>query len=454
MTPLESGSVPSAAVTSAAVASADVASAAVASPDVASPVLTSAVASPLSRVLEAHRTVATDLSSTATIDRLLLAAVTLTGADFGAVAVLAPTGTVERTTLHRAELADEPGLRDVLGARAAGGGIVPAATDRARHAGAGSMLGCTVQSRGVAYAELFVGVHPPDTLGEDAEPMLQALAELAGTAVENALLHEEAQRNKDWLQASGEIARTLLSDARGDGDMLMQVVLSALHVAEADSVALLLPEGGGRLRVAMAAGRGGTDFSGVVIEASASALGRAILRGESTLVDDMAEIMREGYDNVHGFGPVMSAPLVDAQGVRGAVVLCRRRGRAGFTTRDLDLATTFADQLALALEMDDARVRSEWVTVLENRHRNAQDLHDNVLQRLFATGVGLQSLASGALPPELADRLARYIAELDETIDEIRTRVFGLRDADPASPAPAPTRFPRVPPDGTDPATR
>jgi signal transduction histidine kinase len=384
----------------------------------------------LQRVLDAHRMVTADVAPAALTDRLLRAAVRLTGAECGAVEFLSSSGGVTRTALHPEDL-DHAQWR--VGAE--------------RRDGARWQVSTVVTVRGEAFLELHVGAAWPATLDDDADELLQALGELAGTTIENGLLHDEARRSKDWLQASGEIARTLLSDAGADADTLMQVVLRALHVADADTVALLLPDGNGRLRVAVTTGRGSDDFRGRVIDADSSLLGRAALRGESVLVDDMAEVQRDGYVDVHGFGPVMAAPLVDARGVRGSVVLCRRRGRSSFTTHDLDLATAFADQLALALEMDDARLRGEWVKVLEDRHRIAQDLHDNVMQRLFATGVGLQSLAASTLPADVARRLGRYITDLDETIDEIRTRVFGLRGANGLQHGPAASRFPRVGPD-------
>ena len=375
----------------------------------------------LHRVLEAHRLITADVSLSDLTDRLLLAAISLTGAERGAVQILSGSGEVVRTAPH------------------------PEVVDHAEwQTGTEWQVSTVVAVRGAAFLELRAGATGPATLDDDADELLQALGELAGTAVENALLHDEARRSKDWLQASGEIARTLLSDAGADAETLMQVVLRALHVADADTVALLLPDGNGRLKVAVTTGRGSDDFRGRVIDADFSPLGRAVLRGESLLVDDMTEVQRLDYVDVHGFGPVLATPLVDARGVRGSVVLCRRRGRSSFTTHDLDLASAFADQLALALEMDDARLRGEWVNVLEDRHRIAQDLHDNVMQRLFATGVGLQSLAAGTLPPDVARRLGRYIADLDETIDEIRTRVFGLRGAHRQQHGPAASRFPRV----------
>ena len=88
-------------------------------------------------------------------------------------------------------------------------------------------------------------------------------------------------------------------------------------------------------------------------------------------------------------------------------------------------------------------------SVLEVRHRIAQDMHDNLIQRLFATGMGLQVLAERSEPrdPDLAQRLNRYISELDETIDQVRERVFGLRKMPSGARRrrPGPTHLSRTP---------
>jgi signal transduction histidine kinase len=149
----------------------------------------------------------------------------------------------------------------------------------------------------------------------------------------------------------------------------------------------------------------------------------------------MTRMATPGFDNVHNFGPAIMAPLVDANGVRGAVLLMRTADRLPFTSRDLDQATTFATQVALALEFNDARAHAEELRALEVRHSIAQNLHDNVMQRLFATGVGLQQLAESPLPPEVAARLQQSVDDLDETIDAIRTQVFGLREDEADPPA-------------------
>jgi GAF domain-containing protein len=350
------------------------------------------------RLLEAHRTISDDLSLTSVLDRIVRAACDLAEAEYGSLGVVALDGSIERF-VHQA---DGP------------------------HPPAGSFLAVPIRAREAILGELYLADPLSGRFDAEDEELLVALAATAGTAIENARLYDEARRSRDWLNASGEIARALLAEA--DEEVLLDVVSQAFSVAEADYACLILPSADGRLQVTVAKGLGADTFLGIAFDPAESTMGKAILAAASIRTHDMTLWTNVDYDNHYDFGPAMIVPLLDGQGTRGAVLMMRTRGRAQFTPHDVDLASTFAAQVALALELNDARADAEWVRVLEDRHRIAQDLHDNVIQRLFAVGVGLQSLTEQPLDADLADRLGRHIADLDETIDEIRNRVFGLRD--------------------------
>lgn len=381
----------------------------------------------LSGLLDAHRLITSELSPATVLRLIVESACRLVGASSGVLRVIGPHGGQEYLVQYGTD--DETAARVTTFSG-------PRGAARAQY------LQVPIEVRGELFGELHLATPESGRFSAEDEEIISALAAMAGTAVANARLYDDARRSRDWLNASGEIARALLADA--DVDMLMEVVSRALHVAEADYGALVLPTEEGRLRVTVTVGRGADEFQDLVFDPESSPMGRAMVSGESVLLNDMTLIANPEFENIHEYGPVMIAPLVDAKGLRGAVVLMRTRGRLGFSPRELDLATTFADQVALALDLDDARADAEWLRVVEDRHRIAQDLHDNVMQRLFATGVGLQGLAASGLPADLADRLARHIADLDETIDEIRHRVFGLRTADIDTAVRPPRRFPRV----------
>jgi signal transduction histidine kinase len=120
-------------------------------------------------------------------------------------------------------------------------------------------------------------------------------------------------------------------------------------------------------------------------------------------------------------------PLAGAARKLGALILCRRRGAVPFSAIELELACGFAGQAVVAVEFAQARTDQERMMILSDRHRIARDLHDQVIQRLFATGLRLQQLAQRMGPGTHAEGIDEQVAELDETIDEIRSTIFGLR---------------------------
>ncbi len=236
--------------------------------------------------------------------------------------------------------------------------------------------------------------------------MLLALAATAGVAVANARLFDEAQRRQEWLQVSTEITRQLLSN---EGEEPLQVIARRLQrIADADVVNVVLPTpDGARLMVEVATGAGAAQLTALSYPAGNTVSGTVIETGQPVLIADMAD---EHDQTVHlsevvRVGPLMVLPLVGSRRVRGALVVGRLEGRPQFTPADLDMATTFANHAAVALELADARTAQEQVALLEDRDRIARDLHDHVMQRLFGAGMTVESIAAGLGPDPRADRL-------------------------------------------------
>src|SRR6185437_13764735 len=103
----------------------------------------------------------------------------------------------------------------------------------------------------------------------------------------------------------------------------------------------------------------------------------------------------------------------------------RGLGEGPFTHPELSAISEFAGQAGLALTLARARADRERLEVVDERSRIARDLHDHVIQRLFATGLGLQALASA--DPAHAVELDRRAMEIDAAIADIRTAIFALR---------------------------
>jgi signal transduction histidine kinase len=127
-------------------------------------------------------------------------------------------------------------------------------------------------------------------------------------------------------------------------------------------------------------------------------------------------------------GPLIAVPLRGTGSPRGVLSLVRRRGRRAFTPADLAMAAGFASHASVALELADSRAAEQKVILLEDRDRIAMDLHDHVIQELFAIGLSLEGVAAqlGVEHP-LADRVRRGVEDLDRTIRRIRTSIFELR---------------------------
>ncbi|MFK0204087.1 GAF domain-containing sensor histidine kinase, partial [Streptomyces lavendulae] len=164
-----------------------------------------------------------------------------------------------------------------------------------------------------------------------------------------------------------------------------------------------------------------------------------LLGGEEVFIEDSATDERMTTAVRSRYGPSMMLPLQSGGRLIGTLALPRRRGGAPYTAMDRLLASQFASQAALALVMADAQHYREQLAVYEDRDRIARDLHDLVVQRLFATEMMLESTRRGDLAgdTETAELLGHAVDELDSTIQEVRTAIFALQQP----PAEAPTTF-------------
>ncbi|MFB4262159.1 GAF domain-containing protein [Nonomuraea sp. GTA35] len=280
------------------------------------------------------------------------------------------------------------------------------------HPPMGTFLGVPVRVRDEVFGNLYLTEkRGGGEFDEEDEAVVIALATAAGVAVENARLYEESRRRERWLQASADVTTNLLSGA--DPRQVLSVVAArARQMSDADLAQVLLPEGPA-LRVAAAEGEGARELLGTACEIDGTPAGEVFTRGEP-----MSE--PEGR-------PSLLVPLGTAPGVRGVLMLAKRSGRLPFSGADRQMLQAFAGQAALALELAEARRDAERLGLLEDRDRIAKDLHDVVIQRLFATAMTLMSTVRLVDHPQASKRLQHAIDELDETIRQIRSSIFALQ---------------------------
>jgi len=402
-------------------------------------------------LLEAVVAIGSGLDLESTLTRIVETAVGLVDATYGALGVIGedrrlaefiPVGLTEDEIgrIHHwpegrgllGLLIDDPRplrLADISGHPASSG--FPAG-----HPPMHGFLGVPVRVRDVVFGNLYLtDKRNGGEFTEDDEAVLVALGAAAGVAVENARLYEAARRQQRWIQASAEVTTRLLSGSEPT-EVLADISRRALELSGADLAVLALPdEEGRRLTVTYADGDGADAARGLVLPVGQSLSGRVLTTGEPVTSADFAADERAAQaarGAMSQIGPAIVFPLGVPGNVRGVLTVGRRHGSAPFPQAQADVVASFAAQAGVALELAASRAEAERLSLYEDRDRIARDLHDLVIQRLYATGMSLEGTMSMITRPEVASRVTNAVDAMDETIKEIRAAIFGLQARDVA----------------------
>jgi signal transduction histidine kinase len=198
----------------------------------------------------------------------------------------------------------------------------------------------------------------------------------------------------------------------------------AAEAAGADFAVLAVPRDPGQVIVTGTAGPLAAGLMNRTAPLEGSLAGQAISTGKPGLVTgDRLQAAAAALGT--GIGPLIAVPLTAGERVLGALLLGRTAARPGFTETDLDMAASFAGHAAVAMELAEARADEIRLAQAEDHDRIAGDLHDHVIQELFALGMRLQGQAARS-DPAAAARVNGYVDTLDEVIKKIRTSIFGL----------------------------
>ncbi|MFE0641161.1 GAF domain-containing protein [Streptomyces sp. NPDC058877] len=391
-----------------------------------------------------------DLELPQVLRSIVEAAVSLTDAEYGALGVIddrqklsqfLPVGMAEELV---ARIGPAPCGHGILG-ELIGNPIPLRLTDLTRHPSSfgfpphhppmRTFLGAPIRVRDQVFGNIYLTEkRGGGVFDADDEAVLTTLSTAAGVAIDNARLYHDSRRREHRLEALGEITRALLAGTDTD-EVLRLIAQRAMEVADADLAAVLLPAvPAGDLTVRVAHGDAAERVRGAVLPASGSLAGLAAsVRGPvvttDVRTDPRALSLGEGRVGEE-HGPVVAVPLPVDDSVCGALRLSRRAGRQGFDAAETLLISGFADQAAIALELAGRRAESEELAVLHDRDRIARDLHDVAIQRLFATGMTLQSATRVIEHPGAAERVARAVDDLDTTIQIIRSTILQLRTSD------------------------
>lgn len=386
--------------------------------------------------------VSRDLSLDGLLERLVREAGRLCGARSGILDVV--DGRADRRLGRFAAF----GLADGLTESVAGREVLVGLIDQAKAPlGSLAFIGVPVKLEGRTFGNLYLFDHTTGRgFGADDEDVAEAFATSAGLMIGAALLHEKSVRDRRWLDASAEIATTLLGPVSQEAAWQL-VVDRAREVATATCAMLLLPEGDGHLVVAAVSGTDPTGVLGEVVPISGTLIGRPARTGHSVVVP-RTELDRRYDPKLTPGWPslrvVQMLPIHDRSvggdpvagtGSTGTLVVGWAGSRAVDSWElDPELPERFADQSAQVLQLAQAQGDSRRRAVVEDRGRISRDLHDVVIQRLFAIGMSLDQTARNSDDSHLADTLSTAIDGIDETIADLRRTISGLEHDDADSP--------------------
>jgi signal transduction histidine kinase len=290
-------------------------------------------------------------------------------------------------------------------------------------------LGVPVRVRDEVFGNLYltekVGGGEFD---EDDESVVAALATAAGVAIENARLYQEARRRERWLEASAEVSTSLLSGTDPE-KVLALVARRAREICDAGFAAVSLARGDELVIVAVD-GEYADILRGLHVRIDDVLAGPVFRRGVSLVLADATEAARDVMvPPPVEVGPALLVPLGTGAAARGVLSVANAPGGPVFADPAQRLLEAFAAQAAVALELAERSRDAERLVVLEDRDRIAKDLHDTVIQRLFATAMTLMTAIKITEKPEVASRVQRAVDDLDETIRQIRSTIFALQVA-------------------------
>jgi signal transduction histidine kinase len=394
----------------------------------------------LQGLLKAVVAVGTGLELESTLQRIVQTAVELVDASYGALGVVSEEGL---SSFVYVGIDQE--TRDRMGHLPEGKGLLghliehpypirlPDLTRHpssvgfpAHHPPMRSFLGTPIRLRDVVFGNLYLTEKKGEAeFTADDVVVLEALAAAAGVAVENARLFEEARLRERWQQASGAVNSLLLGGASTE-DALDLIVRRTRELSGSDSALILIADGDS-LVVRAAAGRRGEQLIGSAMPASEPTFAAVLTERTPTAFANFTQL-GENAAVLGEFGPAHAVPLgPPATTSTGLLLALRNKGGDQFGQEQLSLLASFADQASLALELADKQRQQRMLDLLADRDRIAGDLHDHVIQRLFAAGMSLQGVVRRISDPSARGRVTRVVGQLDETVREIRTSIFDLQ---------------------------
>src|SRR4051812_34941499 len=398
-------------------------------------------------LLDAFLSVSTGLDLPSTLRRIVETACDLVDAQYGALGVLRQGGDglaafihvgVDDHTADRmghlpegkgvlGQLISEPYPLRIpdLGQHPSSVGFPP------HHPPMESFLGVPVLVRSEVFGNLYMTEKRHGEFTAEDEAVLTALAGAAGIAIDNAHLYEESELRRRWLAAVSDV-RALLLEASSTAEALSLIAEQVVDLTEADATWLLMgpdPETGAYTITAQHGDRL-RDLAGDRLLPTENPALEALEATGSVVTLDLAGLSYPSRNPHIDWGPCIAIPLRGTHADSAVIVAARTAGAAPFDESLTPLVTAFADQATLALDMAARQRLARQLDVYEDRDRIARDLHDHVIQRVFAAGLALQAVLPRISEPQVHRRVEAVVSQLDETVRDIRTTIFDLHTAD------------------------
>jgi signal transduction histidine kinase len=396
-------------------------------------------------LLEAGLTLASELSLPVVLQRIVDLAAQVTDARYGALGVIGENDelvdfiTTGISAKQRRAIGALPRGRGLLGLLIHEPRIVRIADIRrhprsvgfpANHPPMRSFLGAPVQAMGKIYGNIYLAEkRGAGEFSLEDERSVQVLATQAGVAIANASLYQETQRREQWLQALRAITSDILEGTDTDS-LLTSIAEHARELAGANAATILTTTSTpGRLVVTAAVGAYAVQVKGQSVPAAKSISGTVMETGKALHTEDAGThggayqpIIRLGH-----VGPAIFVPLRVRGRSTGTLMVANTRGGRRFDESTVRLVETFAAQASISIEYARAQADLRRLGLMDERERIAKELHDGIIQSLFAVGMGLQGTALMSGSPETAARVEGAVGELDRIIRDLRNYIFGLR---------------------------
>ena len=402
-----------------------------------------------SQLLEAILAVSKGLELATTLQRITQAGADLTGAQYAALGVISAEGRV----IDFVTIGIDEQTREAIGPLPHGRGVLghlinaphPMRLDDltqhptsvgfpANHPPMKTFLGVPIRVRDEVFGNLYLTEKKNGFFTAEDERTVVALAAAAGIAIENARLYESTKQKERWQRAVTHIDTAVLSGA-DPGEVMADIARQARILSDADIAVVALPDPRQKLAVEIIDIRSDANGEPVIEPDRIHSWQSAALPSASPTAQAFVSGHLVEGEGIGPIGPQMdmgasiSFPVRSPEKILGALTLIRSEGRPGFSPGERELAFGFATQAAVTLMLAQARNERERLLVFEDRDRIARDLHDLIIQRLFATGMSLQgAIKAQELSPAVSERISRAVDELDVVVKEIRQTIFALGD--------------------------